>query len=210
MMKLEESSGELQPSDFHQHWWVSRDEAPEPLPAPQVLKPRVIRRPLTQNTSHKKGAGAKGSRRDPTMAERVDNNYPSATASPYLPTHWRQPLEASVLGPYVAHPNSTAISSSQPAGAIAQAPGGLQLILNWIPTPQHLPPTFAGPQMPQMPQMPQVPQVPQVPTPTPEQGLRQGSHITSDNQAYQGDQHSRFPVHSRAPAWAGYSTPYQG
>ncbi|KAG6043067.1 hypothetical protein E4U33_001768, partial [Claviceps sp. LM78 group G4] len=89
LAELLRTSGVLQASDYHVHWWVDRGQTPEvEVERPNIpLEPQVIQTSRRQQRArpHQRGAGLHGSRREPSLFERLDTNNRAATPPSTLP-----------------------------------------------------------------------------------------------------------------------------
>ncbi|KAG5964763.1 hypothetical protein E4U56_002052, partial [Claviceps arundinis] len=84
------TSGVPQASDYHVYWWVDRSQTAEvEVERPNIpLEPQIIETSRRQQRArpHQRGAGPRGSRREPSLFDRLDSNNRAATPPSTLPS----------------------------------------------------------------------------------------------------------------------------
>ncbi|KAG5946974.1 hypothetical protein E4U59_002542, partial [Claviceps monticola] len=185
LAELWRTSGILQVSDYHVHWWVDRNQNAEDVERPNVpLEPRPLEtRRRQQHSRHQRGAGPRGTRRDPSLFERLDANNRAASPPSSLPSRMITQRAAVVppgvppgrvfmfqaTPPATATPNTATTALSRPYSAhqrplhAPQTPipaATLQQLPNHMQQPQL---TFVQPQQGQLPAFPPPQLLQQVP-----------------------------------------------
>lgn len=126
LAELWRTSGVLQASDFHEHWWIKSGQAPQAARPNIPLEPQAIEIPQRQQRSPPRSDD-----RDPNLSERLDSNRRVATTTPQPTLDLLKTVPAvpqdrlfvfQATLPAVATPTTATTARSRPSSAQNQQP----------------------------------------------------------------------------------------
>jgi hypothetical protein len=208
LQQLISNSKLLQLSDFHQHWWINRSQAPELPVSIRPMEPLVIKKRQQQpKTSHQKGHGKSGNRRDPSLFERVDLNHPASPPKALPARFVDSSQQPPVMAPPSTAPAAIAPPSTAPAAVVQQQQ--YRNILpqpqaqSWRPALQHHPQVYTQPQP--WPVAQYTPQPQYAPPPS---AQSPNLYVNYDTWSSQDGSFVRASIPARAYGYAAHSTLY--